>query len=449
MARVRPAVRARLCSAALAAIAAACAGVPWSGEPVPAAEPPLTLIFQPPSDLPAPQGLTATSGLYRHIALQWDPVLMPGVAGYLVESGSERDGSFARRATLRDRGALAWLDGDAVDAPLADAETRFYRLRSFDREGRVSSLLSELMGATTAPLPDPPDGLHAYSRQPRSIPLVWRPASDPGVAGYTVERSPGPKGPFEVVAELDGRHTTHLLDTGLGNLRVLHYRVSSRNEGGERGSPSRVLRAVTKPAPLPPVGLHVASRRLGAIALAWESNVERDLEAYRLVRWRDGGAEEFVTWISATRTQAEDVAVGTGERVAYALTALDRDGLESRRSEVVRAEGPSYDAAATANASGVRLRWNPRAGEGFVRARVTRTRGPWGRRVQTTDAAEILDRDVAPGRNYRYVIELERADGSLAPASPPLEIEIPGAGDGFVEIQAPAPRIPAPGGNPR
>ncbi len=435
--------------ALLAAALAACAGATfgWPAAPEPAPE--IALVDEPPSELPAPQGLFATSGLHRQIALQWDPVLLPGVGGYLVESSAAREGPFARRATLRDRGALAWIDAASADAPLGDGETRFYRLRSFDREGRVSTLASDVAVATTAPLPAPPEGLRAYSRQPRSIPLVWRPSGDPSVSGYVVERSPGPDGPFEVVATLDGRHQTHLLDTGLGDLRVLHYRVSSRSPSGEPGPPSEVLRAVTKPAPLPPVGLRVVEQRLGAVALAWEPNVEPDLEAYRLRRWRDGGAEETVTYVGADATRTEDLAVGAGELVSYALSAVDRDGLESRASELVPAQGVAYEWAATASAGGVRLRWNPRRDEGYVRARVTRSRWPWGSVERRTEDDELLDSEVVSGRRYRYVIELERADGTFAPLSQPIEVAVPAAGAGFVEIRAPAPRIPPPEDVPR
>lgn len=443
----------RLGIAWLAAALWACAGaapawLPGQGAaPEPAPGP--TLVYDPPSDLPAPQGLSATSGLYHLIALNWDPVLLPGVGGYLVESAAAEQGPFVQRAALANRSVLAWMDRDDPAAPLDDGEQRFYRLRSFDRDGRVSSLASEVVSATSAPLPAPPEGLRAYSQQPRSIPLVWRAADDPGVVGYTVERSPGPDGPFEVVAELDGRHATHLLDTGLGALRVLHYRVSSRNAGGERGPPSVVLRAVTKPEPLPPVGLRVLGRRLGAMALGWDPNVEPDLAAYRVLRRREDGSEETVTQVGVGEHQTEDTQVGAGERLTYVLTALDRDGLESRPSQPVQVQGVAYDWVATASAGGVRLRWNPHADEGFVRARVTRQGWPWGRREFRTEESELLDTDVKPGRDYRYVIELERADGSLAPPSRPLVVEIPEAGAGFVEIQAPAPRLPPPDSIPR
>ncbi|MEM7409021.1 MAG: hypothetical protein AAF430_02150 [Myxococcota bacterium] len=412
-------------------------------------DPPPTLLYQPPADLPPPGSVVGTSGQYREIPLRWDPVLRPDVAGYLVESSDAPDGPFLLREILTDRGVLAWVDRGEADRPLGDGIARYYRLRSYAHDGRVAARASEIAVGTTAELPAPPTDLRAYSRQPRSIPLVWEASNDPVVSGYRVERSPRPDGPFQLVTELDGRHNTHLLDTGLGNLRVLYYRVSSRNLGGQTGLPSEVLRAVTKPEPLPPVGLEIVERRLGTIALRWQPNVESDLLLYRLLRWRGEEGPEPVISVGAQTTEALDTEVGAGETVAYALVAVDQDGLESRPSEPVIAESLGYEWLATASAGGVRLQWNPRPAEGFVRARIERSSWPWGEETATTRDSEHLDREVVPGRHYRYVIVLEREDGESAPPSRPVEVTVPEPGAPFVEIPPPASRIPPPDSIPR
>lgn len=439
----------------VACMTTACAGGapfgwPWSGAPEPAPAPEPTLVYSPPADLPAPEAVRATSGQYREIPLRWNPVLIPGVAGYVVEGALAPSGPWRVRATLRDRGVLAWVDrGDAAE-PLGDGAERFYRVRAFVHDGRLSATVSSMVSATSAPLPDPPEGLRAWSRQPRSIPVSWEPSRDPVVAGYTVERSPNPGGPFEVVAELEGRQSTDLLDTGLGDLRVLYYRVSCINLGGERGPASEVLRAVTKPAPLPPIALRVDGQRLGAISLAWEPNVETDLLGYRLRRWHKGSPAETITYVGPDKTRAEDIRVATETAYDYTLIAVDVDGLESRPSTPVSAVGVGYDWHASVSPREVRLSWNARADEGFVRAHITRSSVPWQSRTFVTDTAELRDLDVAPGQTYRYRIQLERSDGQRAPASQPIAIDVPRTGGaGFVEIQPPPSRIPQPDGNPR
>jgi len=420
--------------------------LPGVGAPPPPPSPAHGLVFQPPARLPAPEGLRATSGQYRAIPVQWDPVLS---AGYLVERSDTREGPFEPAVALPNRGHLAWVDRDRPGSPLGDGATRFYRLRAFGHDRRVATGASQVVVATTAPLPDPPAGLRAYSDQPRAVPLSWEPSPDPVVAGYTVERSPSPDGPFEVVAKLEGRHVSHWLDDGLGDLRVLFYRVSSHTPGGEHGPASPVLRAVTKPVPLPPVGLRVKEQRLGSNVLAWKPNVERDLRAYRLLRLLDEGEPVVVSVVSTDLTRAEDPGVKAGEEVRYAVVAVDQDGLESRLSEAVSVRSVGYGLRAEAEPGAVVLRWDPRTEEGFTRARVRRTDWLWRRRVLSSDTGEVSDREVVPGRRYTYQVVLERADGTPGPASRTLEVEIPEQGTAFVEIQEPAPRIPPPDDVPR
>ncbi|MGH7338341.1 MAG: fibronectin type III domain-containing protein, partial [Myxococcota bacterium] len=354
--------------------------------------------YSPPADLPAPEAIRATSDQYREIPLRWNPVLIPGVAGYVVEGALSPAGPWRVRATLRDRGVLGWVDRGEPEEPLGDGAERFYRVRAFVHDGRISSTASPVIAATSAPLPAPPEGLRAWSRQPRSIPLTWDPSLNPVVAGYTVERSPNPGGPFEVVAELDGRQSTHLLDTGLGDLRVLYYRVSSRNPGGERGAPSNALRAVTKPAPLPPIALRIDGQRLGAISLAWEPNVETDLLGYRLRRWHKGSPPETITYVGADKTRAEDIRVASETAYDYTLIAVDLDGLESLPSTPVSAVGLGYEWRASVSPREVRLSWNARADEGFVRAHITRTSRLSEDRTFVSDTAELRDQDVTPGQ---------------------------------------------------
>ena len=97
----------------------------------------------------APEAVRATSELYREIPVRWDPVLIPGVAGYVVESATSESGPFVQRAILSDRGVLEWVDHGTPEAPLGDDAQRFYRLRSFAHDGRVSRLVSLTTSATT------------------------------------------------------------------------------------------------------------------------------------------------------------------------------------------------------------------------------------------------------------------------------------------------------------
>jgi fibronectin type 3 domain-containing protein len=382
-----------------------------------------------PVALPAPEGLTATSGELRIVPLRWEPVASREVGGYVVERAFGAEGPFTRVAILVGRNTTLWVDGTpdgAVPSALNDGVTAYYRVRSFSQSGQLGADPSPLVSATTTPPPEPPAGLRAYSHQPRQVPLSWGTSNDPNVTAYRVYRSPSFRGSFEPLATVEGRFQTIYIDKGLGDLRVFYYRVAARNRAGGEGRASEPVRAVTKPEPLPPLGLRVAAQRLGANRLAWEPNVEPRLTGYRLFRLRKGSdSRELVATLPPDQTTAEDDAVAADETLDYLLRAVDADDLASDPTLLASVTSVGYALTAVARADGVQLAWNPRSDEGhrgahvFVVGQLTR------RELGFVTGASFVDATAKPGGSYRYTVVLERADGSLAPASTPVEIRVP------------------------
>jgi hypothetical protein len=383
------------------------------------------LIEAPPADLPAPEGLRVTSGRYRVIPIQWDPLLLDEVGGYLIERSDQREGPFSRLDAVWGHGTMALVDRGG-EAPLGDGQTVFYRMRAFSAEGRVSALVTDVVVGTTAPLPDAPKGLRTYSDQPREVPLSWRASENRVTAGYVIERSPAPDGPFEVIESIPDRHATAMVDSDLGDLRVFYYRIRAFNRGDAVGPPSDAVRAVTKPDPLPPFGLHLSGQRLGENVLSWEPNVERDIEEYRLLRRGAEAESELVATVPGDATEAVDRSVASGETVSYTLVAVDRNQLASRPSKAITATGVGYDLSVRAGPGGVHLRWNPRQGEGFVGARIERSGWLGSTELGRVEGDAFVDPAPPSGGTQRYVVVLLRADGSEAPPSRPTPVE--GAG---------------------
>lgn len=399
-----------------------------SSGPRPAAP---VLIEDSPLALPAPEGVSAISGELRTVPLRWDPVIGAEVAGYIVERAFAAEGPFTRVAVLAGSNTTLWVDdgpegAEKGAAALGDGVTAFYRVRSFAASGRIGEEASPAISAATASPPEPPTGLRAYSHQPRKVPLSWRASDDPDVTAYRVYRSPSFRGPFEPLATVDGRFQTIYADTGLGDLRVFYYRVAALNRAGGEGRPCEPVRAVTKPEPLPPLGLAVTAQRLGANQLGWQPNVETNLVGYRLVRQRAGSdTREPVANLSAEQTSAEDTAVAADEPVSYLLVAVDEDGLASDPAQPLAVTSVGYDLTATARADGVHLAWNPRADEGYHGAHVY-SHGSLSRsELGFVTAASFIDANAKPGGTYRYTVVLERADSTLAPPSSPVEIRVP------------------------
>lgn len=390
------------------------------------------LIEGSPIALPPPEGVSAMSGELRTVPLRWDPVIGGDVGGYLVERAFAAEGPFTRVAVLAGSNTTLWVDNGAKGtgtrsaAALGDGVTAFYRVRCFAESGRIGAEASGVVSAATAPPPEPPSGLRAYSHQPRQVPLSWKASDDPDVTAYRVYRSPSFRGPFEPLATVDGRFQTIYADTGLGDLRVFYYRVAALNRAGGEGRACEPVRAVTKPEPLPPLGLRVAAQRLGANRLVWEPNVETNLVGYRVYRERAGTeSRELVTTLPPDQTSAEDTAVAADEPVRYSLVAVDEDGLASDPAQPIAVTSVGYEATATLRKDGVQLRWNPRTDEGYRGAHVYRHGLLSRSELGFVTGASFVDADAKSSGLRRYTLVLERGDKTLAPPSSPVEIRVP------------------------
>jgi fibronectin type 3 domain-containing protein len=360
---------------------------------------------EPPAELPPVEGLRAVSNELRAIPLRWSPTLAGPVGGYAVERASAAEGPFERIAVLSGRFENSHVDrggeisnGDEASA-LGDGDSFHYRVRAFDESGRLAAAGGPTVSATTAAPPEPPRDLVALSYLPRQVALHWEPARSRTATGYVVYRSPSEYGDYLPIARIDDRFETSYVDAGLGDLRVLFYRVTTANAADGEGDPTEPARAVTKPEPLPPAHPVLAGQELGINRVRWEPNVEPDLTGYRL-------------W---------------AEPVTYTVTAFDRDGLESVASDPVEVTSVDYELRGAVGPTHIVLAWSPR-----VQRELQETRVVWRKRLRDEElgrsqTAEFRHEDLEPGKRFRYQLVGVRPDGSEAPPSAILELQVPEA----------------------
>jgi hypothetical protein len=146
------------------------------------------------------------------------------------------------------RGQPEFLDDDAPRLNLS------YDVSGIDLFGRKSAPLRVNVLAKDFPELSPPPDVRAEGFQGMVV-IAWTNTDNAYVGGFTVERSPFPNGPFQLVTKAPlPREAAQFEDKGLENAKEFYYRVRSVSNRGEPGTPSPTYLARTTSASGPAAG---------------------------------------------------------------------------------------------------------------------------------------------------------------------------------------------------
>jgi len=219
-----------------------------------------------------------------------------------------------------------------------------FAVRVKDDRGKYSEYSSRI---TLVPriLPGPPRAVRLTLFEDKIV-LSWEPpaagpdpAATPVPSGYNVYRSQGAEPPrllnengpekdprFEDKAFAFGETYRYTVRAVLGDAPPY---LESADAEAAAASPKDTF------PPAPPAGLKTVAGP-GFISLSWEDGLEADLAGFRV--WRKAPDEDDfrpLTDAPVRETNYVDRAVRSGARYAYALSALDKAGNESRRTKAV------------------------------------------------------------------------------------------------------------------
>jgi predicted small lipoprotein YifL len=230
--------------------------------------------------------------------------------------------------------------------PLGSGQTAAKRLtfslRLVDKKGKQSDF-SELHTIEPSPLPLSPENLKATVFQDRvelhweAPPVLAEPPSARTPAGYNIYRAEGEELPrlinTTIVKELI------YADKEFEFEKDYRYFVrASINETApyfeSDDSESVEVRPKDTFPPATPSGLLLV-RGKDFIALSWAANRERDLAGYKV--WRKAQGETEFTLLTPqpiAENSYTDRAIEKGNRYDYAISAADKTGNESPKSEI-------------------------------------------------------------------------------------------------------------------
>ena len=347
------------------------------------------------------------------IAFEWKPLTDPRVKGVRIyrDNPDTNDTRFYRIATVDDR-----LKTHYLDRGLRPGTRYRYRFTAFDAKGH-ESVPKKTVTAKTLSLPAPVSFFTATQTLPRSAKLIWRPHPDLRVVGYEIQRlDPGEK-TFHTIDEIDGRLHAEYIDRDLDDESLYRYRILARTFDGHTTAPSKTVTVSTKPLPLPPKNLKATRDGIRTVTVSWEPSPTKDIAYYRLYRARSAdGAYRFLA--KSVPTRYTDRVGENGARYFYKVSAVDKDGLESLKSEP--AEGRTLPAPAAPKMLGARrtgdavvIRWEPSDPRTVGYILIKKTKSGWldtkEARFNDIKTTRFTDPNIVGGREYVYsVIAVDR-----------------------------------------
>lgn len=265
----------------------------------------------------------AMSRYPRKVKILWRPHENPRIASYLIER--EESGRWKEIAKVENRLLAEYLDKGLEDG----AEYR-YRVIAKTHEG-VQSAPSEVVSATTKPKPPVVQGVSASDSLPKKIELRWEKSSQEDTAHYKVYRASWEKWGYTVQSQSE---ETSYMDAIDSDGKEYFYKVSAVDRDGiESLLQESPTRGSTLGLPATPV-MEYARIENNQAVLRWARSDERAVE-YVVYKRQGGFFGKVERFVSVTDVNFYDREVVAGESYRYSVAAVDRHGLESKRSDEV------------------------------------------------------------------------------------------------------------------
>lgn len=285
--------------------------------------------------------VTAVSNRPREIPVSWTMSSDRSVIGYELWRADEGDDNWTQVARLSSRTATNFLDRGETKSTtelgfLKDGAVYQYKVIGFNNAD-VRSSASVAASARTKHRPVAPSGLMATTNAPLSISLTWAPNPEKDISEYLVECSDRPDESFRklvavVAAGWPGGLSAKEMALASGMTR--YSRIKAIDQDGLESDWSKVVMGRAKPIPDAPSAIR--QEAVGAnVRLSWQAPAQPDVQRY--IVWR----KKFFGWEPVATTEQTNYLFEFTElskSMTVAVSAIDKDGLESVKSERIEIE---------------------------------------------------------------------------------------------------------------
>ncbi len=382
------------------------------------------------------------------IAFEWksfEDSRVKGVYVYKLQDNSTTTSSDDYYDTVNGRFTTHYLDTKVKPA----TQYRYYFKTFSDKAESVKSNIATL---NTLPVLESVSWIHSIQSMPRSAKIIWRPHSNQKVKAYIIERKTLEENKWEKLATVNGRLNAEFIDKGLKDNYVYKYCIRAVTYDNIISNPSAEVKVVTKALPLEVNNIQASRNLPKEIKVSWDKSLAKDFAKYNVYR-SDKANGNYELIAKLLNNYFTDKIDEDGKQYFYRVSAVDKDGLESKHDEnsiqgltLAKPNAPVILEVKLVN-SQVVLVWNkvdPRTIRYIVSKRYKK--GWFDELTQDfkVSGTTFTDANIEPGVTYYY--RLFGIDENSIKSAPSIEVEVvsPKSKVGTAPASVPASRISEP-----
>ncbi|WP_267523199.1 fibronectin type III domain-containing protein [Campylobacter sp. MG1] len=264
----------------------------------------------------------------KDIGFEWDPIYDTNVSGYKIfRKEVKEDGTIGNDvliATIKDRYATHFSDNN-----LKTNTQYIYTFATFNDSGL--STLNQVNVKTKGTISGV-TFIQAIAGLPNKIKIIWRPHNDTRVVKYNIYKKDLKSDNWRILATVNNRLSAEYIDTVKPNMYA-RYKISAVTFNGVESEFSQEVEAISKVLPPQVINIQASSNLPKKIILTWDAPKYNDFAYYRIYSSR-ASLLPFFELATTHENQYEDLVNDDGVTRYYYITMVDKDGLESQKSNV-------------------------------------------------------------------------------------------------------------------
>lgn len=306
------------------------------------------------ANLPVIEQLQAITS-QNAVGFEWKSMYDAPIAGFKVYKALSKDEALKLIASIDDKYITHFVDGKL------EPSTRYYYLiktfNNFKQEATKGASIEIKTKDKIEAIPF----IQSLTGLASRVKLIWRPHPDPSVKYYLIQRAAIKDERFKDLAKVENRLSAEYIDKDLKPNESFKYRVFAVSFDEVKSKASIMVKSTTKA--LPPSIDHLKASTNGAnkIIISWDSLAYEDFDYFNIYSKINAYLPERLIAKSVKNSYTDHI-MAIDEKRLYAISMVDKDGLESKLSNFVEGKTaslpkPPVIIACVSEAQGIKIEW--------------------------------------------------------------------------------------------